>query len=826
MVHSRFLLPQLLLLSSVHSLLTTKSYVSFAPSKRATFFKSLASLSPQSLRTADEKTSQEAARSTIERINLKNQLISYSFHWESLLTKEYQDTVAELQQRRKSYTRSQLEASGLALFNAVATPDTELYGEKIVRISLLQQSHKYNNHHGSENLREKFKRGDVLVMTPEIQFRGKDITPREGLVMDVGRDYLTLGVGTSWPAGLMEMRKHDNYIVRLDRSLSNIPLRAQRMALDKLRRGDAGFAANSIVQLFYESSTKYLNASREMPDHFDYDDSDSFDGRVMNAMSEAMSHMSFKPNESQQKAVSWALKRKMSLIRGPPGTGKTRVAALLISTALKMEMKQLTKDEETEAAKNKIQTPRILAVTHSNGAADVLLQALIDMNIPAVRGGRPASVSPAVQHRTIAALAERMPDVVKLRQQASDPSLDRLARQSAIYDSKKQLNDAQTMITRGAPVIVTSCIGAQQLLSSIAEDNGKDGSTFPIVVLDEAGQTTEPALICALASSKARQVILVGDTKQLPPTVTTEDVELRKTIGVSPMERLLKNGIDEFVLKEQYRMPESLLRHPNSYFYKGAVKCAEIGGADPSKSPPNGFPWPCPDEPLAFLEVGNDSEITHSFGSRSNPTEVKVILDIVEKVITAGEIDAKNIAIITPYNKQVQLFRTEINNANLVKSSKMSDVRVGTVDSFQGQETDLVLFSAVRSNLMKELGFLRDSRRLNVAITRARRGLIVVGDPLVLRTCQHWSALLDSCARRGCILSHVDYNAKSVSAVDGVASYTGTDRSLMNLELDKNDQFFGLFSNSDDEDDDIFGLFSESAVDDDDDELYGLFSAA
>lgn len=316
MVHSILfsLLSQLLLLSSVHSLHTSKSHASFAP----TISTSLSSLSLQSAHTEDEKRSQEATKSTIERINLNNQLISYSFYWESLLTKEYQDTVAELHQRRKSYTRSQLEASGLALFNAVATPETELYGEKIVRISLLQQSHKYNHHHGSDNLREKFKHGDVLVMTPEIQFRGKDVAPREGLVMDVGRDYLTLGVGSSWPAGVMEMRKH-NYAVRLDRSLSNVPLRAQRMALDKLRKGHAGFAANSIVQLFYNSSAEYLNAARETPSHFHVDEIDSFDRRVKNALKEAMSHMSFKPNESQQKAVSWALRRKMALIRGPPG---------------------------------------------------------------------------------------------------------------------------------------------------------------------------------------------------------------------------------------------------------------------------------------------------------------------------------------------------------------------------------------------------------------------------------------------------------------------------------------------------------------------------
>jgi hypothetical protein len=131
--------------------------------------------------------------------------------------------------------------------------------------------------------------------------------------------------------------------------------------------------------------------------------------------------------------------------------------------------------------------------------------------------------------------------------------------------------------------------------------------------------------------------------------------------------------------------------------------------------------------------------------------------------------------------------------------------------SFQGMETDLVLFSAVRSNLLKELGFLRDPRRLNVAITRARRGLIVVGDSKVLGTCRHWSALLDSCSDRGCTLTHVEYNAKTSSA----SSDNEIDRSLMNVELDKGDLFFGLFSESGEDDNDLLSLFSDSGEEDD-----------
>ncbi|KAL7538765.1 hypothetical protein ACHAXR_008787, partial [Thalassiosira sp. AJA248-18] len=560
-----------------------------------------------------------------------------------------------------------------------------------------------------------------------------------------------------------------------------------------------------------EKSSPSLDVAREVPNHFD-DQNGLLEGQIRKAMEEAMSHIEFEPSPSQQDAVVWALKRQMGLIRGPPGTGKTAVAALLISTALKLELKQMSSDNEEDNDTTTTRAPRILAVTHSNGAADVLLQALLQMNVPAVRGGRPASVSPSVQHRTIAALAERMPEVVRSRQQAGDATLDSRIRQSAFYDVKQHLNDAQAMIARSAPVVVTSCIGAQQLLASVGES--EDGSTFPIVVLDEAGclglfrmyfsnalvfftstctsagQTTEPALVCALAAAKARQVILVGDTRQLPPTVTTQDVELRKTIGVSPMERLLKNGIDQYVLKEQYRMPQSLLHHPNEYFYNGVVKCAKVGGADPNLPPPDGFPWPSPkNEPLAFVQIGNDSEVAHNFGGRSNPTEVEIIVDIVGKVIGAGEIDAENIAIITPYNKQVQLLRTELNNASY------NSVQIGTVDSFQGQETDVVVFSAVRSNLLKELGFLRDERRLNVAITRARRGLIVVGDPTVLRTCRHWTALLDCCSDRSCVMTQKEYYSNhSEARVAKEAADNSKDRSLFSVELDMDDEFYGLFS--------------------------------
>lgn len=235
-------------------------------------------------------------------------------------------------------------------------------------------------------------------------------------------------------------------------------------------------------------------------------------------------------------------------------------------------------------------------------------------------------------------------------------------------------------------------------------------------------------------------------------------------------------------------MPQSLLHHPNAYFYNGVVKCAATSDKS-GLTPPLGFPWPSND-PLCFLEVGKDSEVTHNFGGRSNPTEVEIIVNIIGKVIAAGDIKAENIAIITPYNKQVQLFRTELNSLG----GDMSNVKVGTVDSYQGQETDLVLFSAVRSNLLKELGFLRDARRLNVAITRSKKGLIVVGDVGVLRTCPHWTALIESCSNRGCTLTQDEYNnhVRRASIIESPDDERV--RRLCSLDFAEDDELLGLFS--------------------------------
>ena len=766
-----------------------------------------------------------------------NNLIQYTSYWDQLLLEEYREQVEELKDRRKTWSRERLIASGLSIFNAAAEPESELFGDKIVRIYVSK------NVQGGQRLRDKFNRGDVLLMTPtSVDSSGSfsssarassgNVLPRECLVVDVGNDWLTAGVGPSWPKGLFEARKlPGSYRVRLDRTVPRAPLKAQRQALSRLSRDKAGSAAALLANLDQWRDNPSLikqYTSKLVSDNLNHtifgDATISQRKKRLNqAMVEAQAVRGtrFRPNQSQALAIAWALQRRISLIRGPPGTGKTRAAAALISTYLKLQTLEHSPGNNNH---------RVLAVTHSNGAADVLLQALLHLGVPAVRLGRPASVSPMVQHRTVVAMSEKLPHVTKLRQVALNPELHQQTRSAAVFDMKQYMQEAQQTIIENAPVIVTSCIGAHQLMSSTDDDDDddqgeesscRDPVKFSLVVCDESGQTTEPSLVCALAAAQAEQVVLVGDTQQLPPTVTTSNPELRDTLGRSPMARLERLGVGQITLRTQYRMPKALLEHPSRYFYRNLVRCS---GNARELPPPAGFAWPKKDIPLAFVDTkGPDNELVHNFGGRSNPTEATLIAQITSDLLKGGDLTAQNISIITPYAKQVQLIRAELANTMIRRTPSRASreeeeeevdddsIRVGTVDSFQGQETGVVLFSAVRSNSMNELGFLRDKRRLNDAITRARRGLVIVGDAKALQSCRHWDALISSCENRGCLVDSSDAFPASDSTLS-VNMSTLLSETKRNPSVEEAlDELLGVGSSksaSEDEDDDLYGLWS------------------
>lgn len=226
------------------------------------------------------------------------------------------------------------------------------------------------------------------------------------------------------------------------------------------------------------------------------------------------------------------------------------------------------------------------------------------------------------------------------------------------------------------------------------------------------------------------------------------------------MSRLEDVGGQSKMFRIQYRMHPMLLEFPSQYFYNNRVVCHEtlVGAAEVVK----GFPWPQANVPLAFVNCRDSLESVHDFGGKSNPVEAKIVVDIILDLLQANP-DLQRpsrksggggcIAVITPYSKQVQRIRTQL----LIRGVGSDTVLVGTVDAFQGQEVDVVLFFAVRSNMYGDIGFLRDARRLCVAVTRAKRALILVGNQKLLQSSSHhWRALVESCVNRGCQMDVLD----------------------------------------------------------------------
>ena len=943
--------------SKYHSGPFTLSYTSSKPRRVGPLFRSFShSSSSHSLPTvktsnSNNDNSANASGNTTNNNRIQQQqkqtalsVETYTDYWDNLLLEEHRLALNEWRDRRSKCSLQTLENRGLAISRAFALPDSEVLGEKTVRIhDGSGGKHNKNNINGmldggivgddrddlgdgdsrGKNKRngrgrgrfrrpwnELFSKGDILEMTPtspggfdSMNGRGSSQAfHRECLIMDVGDTWMLVGVGKTWPLGVWNARKglrgssngkrgrssgdpSYGYPVRLDKTPNGaalIPLRAQRSALQTVREqqqqkqhGGPMMIATWLTKTTKDHCKGYYQLRNKKqwtansPQHFrkmiankngdmkiDSEEAEESLGTYLREAIERVTkrrsssrtkNWSATANESQREAVVWALSRRVSSIQGPPGTGKTRVAALLIATAL--EMAQNASDSAVaiantdECAADPPRPFRILAVAHSNGAADVLTEALLELGVPAVRAGRPAAISASVRHRSAVALAEKIPQVVRLRKElltATRNSRDINSSSNIEWELQQCIEDAQDALLDSAPVIVTSCVGAHQL--SVRHDKLREGENqrrkqqqrqeqnpqdpgimndrkdndvrFPLVVLDEAAQCTEPALMCALVAARAEQLVMVGDTKQLPPTVASSSKELRESLGTSPMDRLEKSGlVEQTILRIQYRMVQALLDHPSKYFYNGLVKSAVESSAKKKmmldQNPisdafapveegpttllaplPTGFAWPNPSSPLAFVNIGRgQAEVLHDsslgLAGRSNPTEAKLVAQIVADILEEGQLKTSQICVLTPYSKQVSVIRSTLEKESLIrrfrkndidKSKKdntsmgvsnapltsisdtaivrsIIDVRVGTVDSFQGQETEVVIFSAVRSNTFSELGFLRDPRRLCVALTRARKGLIILGDSTVLKSCRHWRSLIKSCQDRSCFIN-------------------------------------------------------------------------
>ncbi|EFP01369.1 hypothetical protein CRE_23956 [Caenorhabditis remanei] len=408
-------------------------------------------------------------------------------------------------------------------------------------------------------------------------------------------------------------------------------------------------------------------------------------------------------NSSQQAAVSAALntQRNLLCIQGPPGTGKTRVIAEIVHHLLKKKKKVLVCAPTHVAVRNAMQA--------------TMKRMLLEI---------PANIVEA-QVCTLNSLRD------EFQQHQFFPKLlaanERLAKTNKNDSEYKKVSREYYYLWLS---IVRSIYSPRQAIystlgtSSIQKLN-EYGWKADVMIVDEAAQCTEPATwVPVLTTPSCKKLILVGDQKQLPAVVFSEKA-MQENMKVSLMEKLssefASNNIN-ILLNEQYRMNEKIMNWPNEIFYDNKLTAhssvADITLRDICPDIPEGFVLNNPILMIDMEKFENKSqeECLEPF-SYSNTGEINVIKDYVIRLVTDVGVDPKDIAVIAPYYAQIERLRSEI----------PFRVDINTVDAFQGHEREVIIFCLVRDNDDGSIGFLRETRRLNVAVTRAKRQFVLIG---------------------------------------------------------------------------------------------------
>ena len=245
----------------------------------------------------------------------------------------------------------------------------------------------------------------------------------------------------------------------------------------------------------------------------------------------------------------------------------------------------------------------------------------------------------------------------------------------------------------------------------------------------------------------AKQLILVGDPCQLGPVIMCKKASTGG-LGQSLFERLLVLGIRPLRLEVQYRMHPVLSKFPSNFFYEGALQNGV--NADDRKLPIK-FPWPQSDKPMMFHVVAGQEEISGSGTSFLYRMEANNVEKIVTKFIVSG-INPEKIGVVTPYEGQRSFLVQYLQHRGSLPAYYYQPVEIANVDAFQGREKDIIIISTVRSNDNQGIGFLADPRRLNVALTRAKYALIVVGNAKVLSRHNVWNHLLEHYKENHCLV--------------------------------------------------------------------------
>lgn len=440
-------------------------------------------------------------------------------------------------------------------------------------------------------------------------------------------------------------------------------------------------------------------------------------------------------NDSQKSAVQKILEAEdVAFIHGPPGTGKTTTLVQAIVLTQKAE-------------------GQVLVCTPSNAAIDLLVEKLAEQNLQVIRIGHPARVTEQTLSKTLDAriaahaqyaelrsLRKRMEQVRAMasKYKRHFGHQEREQRRLLKEEARSLKSDADLLefyiiqdLLQNSHVICSTLVGASHPVLR--------GRKFKTVFIDEAAQSLEPA--CWIPLLKSHRVILAGDHCQLPPTIKSNEAA-QQGLAVTLFEKgIAKHPKQATMLKVQYRMHEAIMQFSSSYFYQGELTAHE--SVKSALLRPN-------QPPIDFVDTagcGYSEKQDPESLSRFNEEEAALLIRLVELLVTDVGPDewlqqGITLGIITPYRAQVD-YLNKLTSASPVLEPLHKLISINSVDAFQGQERDVIAISFVRSNEKAEVGFLSDIRRTNVAMTRARKKLILVGDSATLGSHPFYLALLE-----------------------------------------------------------------------------------
>jgi superfamily I DNA and/or RNA helicase len=453
-------------------------------------------------------------------------------------------------------------------------------------------------------------------------------------------------------------------------------------------------------------------------------------------------------NEKQNEALHLVLQaRDVAIIHGPPGTGKTTTLVEAIMQVLKLE-------------------EQVLVCAPSNAAVDLLVEKLSDKQMEVLRVGNPARVTEEQLSKTLdARIANHTyyKELRAVRKKADEyrqlahkykrnfGPAEREQRRLLFEEAGKLKAEADHLaffisndIISKAHVIASTLVGANNYVLK--------GKKFRTVFIDEAAQALEPASWIPII--KAERVIFAGDHCQLPPTIKSMDAA-RAGLDITLFEKAINRNKADVMLMEQFRMNKQIMEFPSRIFYDDQL-IANIRVADATI-----FPEDLPIEFIDTAGTGFFEQVDEETFSTYNLEEANLLVRHFTgymNQLEAMEIlkEVRNIGIISPYKAQVSLLQESL-KTGLVLDQISGILSINTVDSFQGQERDVIYISLVRSNEKGEIGFLSDIRRMNVAMTRARKKLVIIGDSSTICSHSFYDKLMDYVNEIGAYSSAFEY---------------------------------------------------------------------